>query len=445
MPQGLRRLTHSGGDRRAQVLVAAGLAVYVGLVYAVVVLGGGVLVGQSRSPNLGLSVIATAIVAISFEAVQTRLERLTTDLLHIRPSPYEVLSRFAGTARAADAEAGLPQRMARLLAEGTGAAAAQVWLVVGEQRVLAASWPPSAEAALAPPPLSDSTHLASPGGWRSLPVLDGAETLGVLSLREHDDRPLTPIEERLFAGLAVQAGLVLRSARLRAELSQRLVELSTRAEELRRSRERVIETQDDERKKLERDIHDGAQQNLVALAVNLRLADAIAARAPERAAKVLAEQSAAARQAIDTLTQLSRGIYPAVLAEHGLVPALHAIAANAVVLSVDVNADESIRLGTDLEAALYFCCLEALQNAAKHSGAGRASVGLDTTPDGVRLTVRDDGRGFDPARTPTGSGTANMRDRIDAVGGTWSLIAAPGAGTCIEAYVPAPVTSGRVT
>jgi signal transduction histidine kinase len=148
--------------------------------------------------------------------------------------------------------------------------------------------------------------------------------LGVLRLQERPGVPLTSIEERLFSGLAAQAGLVLRLAGLRAELGARHAELAARADELRLSRERLIETQDSERRRLERDIHDGAQQHLVGLAVNLRLAEAVAARSPERAVKVLEAQSEAARAAIDTLTQLSRGIYPRLLAGEGMVPALRA-------------------------------------------------------------------------------------------------------------------------
>src|SRR3954453_21103436 len=356
-------------DVRSGLFVVCGLAIYVAVVYAVVVLAGGRLVGQTRSPNLLLSIVATATVAISFESVQTRLERGAARVFRMRASPYEVLRRFAGTAVGAVDE-DLPLRMARLLAEGTGTAAAQVWLMGGDRPVLAASWPPPIDDRVAP----DSQPLISAAdGWRSLPVRDGGETLGVLSVREHKHRPLTPVEQRLFAGLAAQAGLVLRSARLRTELSTRLVELSARAADLQSSRERLIETQDDERKRLERDIHDGAQQNLVALAVNLRLAETLLGRSPERACAVMVKQAVAAQDAIDILTRLSRGIYPAVLADDGLVPAL-AAAASASALPVELSADDPIQLSGEVAAALYFCCLEALQNAAKHSRGTCAKI-----------------------------------------------------------------------
>jgi signal transduction histidine kinase len=263
------------------------------------------------------------------------------------------------------------------------------------------------------------------------------EALGVLRLREQDDRSLTPVEERLFAGLAAQAGLALRSARLRAELAQRLAELADRAAELRASRERLVQTQDDERRRLERDIHDGAQQHLVALAVNLRLAQTLASSAPARATAQLRAQARAADETIDTLVALSSGMYPRLLDEEGLVPALRAAAVTSPV-DVRIDAEEVPRQPRQVEAALYFCCLEALQNAAKHAGARRVDVRLERTgPHGglLRLLVHDDGAGFDPAVADAGAGLSNMRDRLDAVGGRVSVDSRPGAGTTMTATV----------
>ena len=204
--------------------------------------------------------------------------------------------------------------------------------------------------------------------------------------------PLTAVEERLFVGLAAQAGLVLRLVGLRAQLEDRHHELRARTQELEGSRGRVIEAQDAERSRLERDIHDGAQQHLVALAVNLRLAQVVAGRSPERAAEVLAAQADAARLALDTLSSLSRGIYPRMLAEDGLVAALRSgVGASAV--PVTVEAEGSGRPPPVLEAALYFCCMEAVQNAAKHSGAARVTVRLVRTPVAGASTSPTTGRG----------------------------------------------------
>jgi signal transduction histidine kinase len=322
--------------------------------------------------------------------------------------------------------------MARLLGQGIGADAAEVWLMGGERPALAARWPAAADEPSAP--IATVRDLAA-DGWRALPVREGAETLGVLRVRTQEHRPISAVEERLFTGLAAQAGLVLRSARLRSELSGRLVELSARAAELQLSRERLIETQDDERRRLERDIHDGAQQSLVALAVNLRRAENLLGKSPQRAADVLAEQAEAAQHAIATLTSLARGIYPVALAEQGLVCALAAVA-RASALPVELTADESIELPPAVAAALYFASLEALQNAAKHSGATRVRICLGQDAGGVCLSVSDDGVGLRSAGLREGAGMTNMRDRIDAAGGTLTVRDADGTGVRVEMRVP---------
>jgi signal transduction histidine kinase len=312
-----------------------------------------------------------------------------------------------------------------VLADGTGAAWAQVWVVVGDRTVLAATWPPRAA-------VTD----ASPGSEaRRLPVHQGQELLGELVVREHDGVPLTPVEERLFAGLASQAGLVLRGARLRAELEARFAELTARAEELRVSRERLVDAHDSERLRLERNIHDGAQQHLVALAVNLRLAATLAGSSPDRADALLAEQEHAATEAVATLVQLSRGIYPPRLEDAGVAAAL-AAAIGVADGSVSITETDVRRYPTHLEAAAYFCCLEAVQNASKHAGASTVHVELRGMPDGLALTVADDGAGFDPATTPPGSGLANLRDRVESVGGTLTVDSTPGTGTRVHAVLP---------
>ena len=313
----------------AAALVLAGLAGFVLLVYVVVVLGGGVLIGHTTSPDVTLSVLATAVVALAFGPVQARLEALASRAVHGgQPSPYDVLARFSQNVSSHPTEE-LPTRMARVLADGTGAAWTQVWLVVGDRTTLAATWPPDATrepAAGEPAPADDAVP-----GRRSRQVRQGGELLGVLVVQEREHVPLTSVEERLFAGLASQAGLVLRGARLRAELEGRLVELTARAGELSASRQRMVDAQDAERRRLERDIHDGAQQHLVALAVNLRLAETLAHRSPERADVLLAAQEQAAVDAIETLVHLSRGIYPRLLADRGLASALEVAVGNSPV------------------------------------------------------------------------------------------------------------------
>jgi signal transduction histidine kinase len=433
----MTRRWRSSRDRVTGLLMLTGLAAYVVAVYVVVVLGGGVLAGATAAPHVALSVLATAVVALSFERVQAWVERRAVRLVHGgRPSPYEVLSRFTETVTGAYRSEEVPSRMAKLVAEATGAPWAQVAVAVGGRLVPAATWPPhEAVAATARRSHGEAADL-------SVPVSHAGEFLGELRVAARGRTPLTPVEENLLAGLAGQAGLVLRGVRLRVELEERLAELSVRAEELRVSRERLVEAQDAERRTLERDIHDGAQQHLVALAVNLRLAQTLARRSPERAARVLADQATAARVAVETLRGLSRGIYPRLLGEAGLAAALRA-AAGAGPLRVDVTDHGIGRVPPDVAAAVYFCCLEALQNAAKHSGAGRVTLDLSRDGDHLVAVVADDGRGFDVDTLAGGAGLANMRDRIDAVGGTLDLATPPAGGTLVRARVPlAPVATG---
>jgi signal transduction histidine kinase len=347
-----------------------------------------------------------------------------------------VLSRFSETVTGPHGDE-VPTRMAQVLADGTGAQWAQVWLAVDDGLVLAATWPRETGGDTTPPGADHEP------GRRTRTVRLAGEVLGVLRLREQADRPLTPVEERLFAGLAAQAGVVLHGVRLRAQLARRLMELSARAEELRASRERLVDTQDAARRQLERDIHDGAQQHLVALAVNLRLAETLATKSPERAQQVLTAQAAAARAATDTLVELSRGIYPRRLGDDGIGPALRtAVATSPVPITVE---DAGIgRHPREVEAAVYFCCLEAVQNAVKHADAGRVLVTLGTDGTGLVFTVADDGSGFDLRAAATGGGLANMRDRVDSLGGRldWAA-AAGGGGTRVTGRVPLTATGRR--
>ena len=411
-----------------RAVVVAGLVLFVLAVYVLVVLGGGALVGRTDSPSPALSVLATAVVALALAPVQRRLEGFALR----RATPYDVLARFAVNTAAGDVVEDLPARMSRLLAQGTGAQWAQVWLEMSGGPVLAGRWPSEGPIAV-----------DGAAGPRRLPVRYGDHVLAELRLQERPGVPLTAVEERLYVGLAAQAGLVLRLVGLRAQLEDRHRELRARTRELEGSRGRVIEAQDAERRRLERDIHDGAQQHLVALAVNLRLAQVVAGRSPERATEMLAAQADAARLAIDMLSSLSRGIYPRMLAEHGLVAALRAgVAATSV--AVTVEGEGSSRPPPGLEAALYFCCMEAVQNAAKHSGAALVSVVLRHDDRRWCLDITDDGSGFDAPLAldaGTGAGLLNMRDRLDAVGGSVTIISRTGSGTVVRAVGPA---DGRV-
>jgi len=252
--------------------------------------------------------------------------------------------------------------------------------------------------------------------------------------------PFTPAEDRLLADLAAQSGAALNGVRLDIELQARLAEISVQATELRASRQRIVWAQDAERRRLERDLHDGAQQYLVALGVNARLARELVRSEPDEAESLLEDVSAQATEALVSLRDLARGIFPAALADRGVIAALEAHVRGAVpVARIDADGlavDQ--RFTPEVETAVYFCCLEALQNCAKHAPGATIRVALGSPePDWLTFSVRDDGPGFDPAVIQGGSGHQHMADRLAALDGTLHVSSAPGQGTTVIGRLPA--------
>ena len=211
-----------------------------------------------------------------------------------------------------------------------------------------------------------------PSQLRVAPASHSGELLGLLVIeRAADGDHFTEEDDRVLTELARQVGLALHNVQLDSALQESLENLKRANEDLRASRARIVATGDAERRKIERNLHDGAQQHLVALAVNLRLTKDILADDPEAAAEMLDALGDAVKDTIQELRDLAHGIYPPLLMDAGLTEALRA-AANRSPLAVSVDAEGVGRYPTELEAAVYFCCLEALQNAAKH--APEASV-----------------------------------------------------------------------
>jgi signal transduction histidine kinase len=345
-----------------------------------------------------------------------------------------VLSRFSERVGGTYATEDVLPRTARVIAEGTGAERVEVWLRVGSGWRLTAGWPGDAiEASTIPAEGGEVPSFEDVD--RTVPVRHQGELLGALTVRKPASEPLTPGESKLLDDLAGQAGLVLSNARLTAELQARLEEITARAQELRASRQRIVVAQDEERRRLERNIHDGAQQHLVALAVKLRLAHGILGKDPVKGAATLLEIRGQVDDAVETLSALALGIYPPVLEEHGLVAALEAQARLGTV-PVVLDAERADRLPIDLEAAVYFVCLEALQNAAKYANASRVDVRLRKEDGTLRFEVDDDGDGFVQSANGGGTGLAGMRDRLAVFGGTVEIDSAPGRGTAVRGSVP---------
>jgi signal transduction histidine kinase len=336
-----------------------------------------------------------------------------------RANPYEVLAGFTDRVAEAYASDDVLPRMAAILHGAVGATVARVWLHVGREL---------RPAAAAPGDALPAGVLAAPDG--SLPPIPGeaafevrhqGDLLGALSVVMPANDPMNPSKERLIRDLASQAGLVLRNVLL--------------IEDLRESRRRIVSAQDERARALERNIHDGAQQQLVALAVQLRLAKTMVERDPAKAAEMFGGLETAASDALEDLRDLARGIYPPLLADKGLAAALEAQARKAAV-PVSVEAAGADRYPQDVESAVYFCTLEALNNVAKYAGASQVRVRLERSDGHLTVTIADDGAGFDPVAAAGGTGLQGMADRLAAVGGDLRVQSAPGEGTTITGSVP---------
>jgi signal transduction histidine kinase len=394
------------------------LAAFITAIYVGIVVGIGSLVGGRG--NLFLSIVATAIVAVAFQPIRARARHFANRLVYgKRATPYEVLSTFSDHLGEAYSSEDILPRIARMIGEATGAEGATVWIRVGGELRPAAAWPDEVDHPSIPARGDDLPSF--PEGERAFPVRHQGELLGALSVVTSRREPLNETQERLLEDLAGQAGLVLRNVRL--------------IEELRASRQRLVAAQDEERRRLERNIHDGAQQQLVALAVKIRLARTMTGRDVEKAQGLLDELQGETQEALENLRDLARGIYPPLLADKGLAAALEA-QARKVPFPVQVEPNGVGRYPAEAEATAYFCVLEALQNAAKYAEASSATVRLGHENGHLVFTVTDDGQGFDTATTPRGSGLQNMADRLEAVGGAVEVASAPGRGTTITGRIP---------
>jgi signal transduction histidine kinase len=360
--------------------------------------------------------IAAVILVVGFRPARRLAHRAVYGK---RSTPYEAMSEFSERLGDAYATQDVLPRMAAILRASTGAVVARVWLRVGRELRPVAVAPSEAEEVAALPLTADD--LPEFEIERAFSVRDRGEFLGALTLTMPAAEPLSKTGEQLVLDMASQAGLVLRNVRL--------------VEELQESRRRIVAAQDERARKLERDLHDGAQQQLVALSVRLGLAEQLLVRDPAKAAPLIVELKAEAVDALDTLRDLARGIYPPLLADQGLVAALDAQARKATI-PVELMGGGLERYPQEVEAAIYFCCLEAMQNITKYANATSATIRLARSNGRLTFAVEDDGEGFDPADAH-GSGLTNMRDRLDALGGSLEVHSRPGAGTAISGSVPA--------
>jgi signal transduction histidine kinase len=395
-------------------------------VYAGIVVGIGTLAGYAGGPVL--TVAAAVTIAVLFQPVRHRARLVANRLVYgQRATPYQVLADFAeDMAGQLDFDIAL-DRMASILAGATGAVRVEIWVRVGAQLRPQVIWPRGSALPAAVPLAGDAELPVFELATRAVAVRHGDELLGALAIQKPRNEPVTAAEDKLLAHLASQAGLVLRNVRLTAELRATI-------DDLRASRRRLVRAQDEERQRIERNLHDGAQQQLVALMVQLSLLEDSAGDSGE-VRQVTGELRAGLRAALDDLRALARGIYPPLLADQGLGPALRAQAGRAP-LPVQVETDGIGRYPPDAEAAVYFCILEALQNTTKYARASQATVALSCPGSHLEFTVTDDGTGFDTATASRGTGLQGMADRLAAAGGTLRINSAPGNGTTISGRLP---------
>ena len=271
----------------------------------------------------------------------------------------------------------------------------------------------------------DPMTLPEPGGGRKVSeVCDhGAVVAAVIYDGALDASP------RLVEAGVSMAGMVLDNQRLTAETQAAL-------RQVQRSRARMAASADRERRRIERDLHDGAQQRLVALRIELELAEDLVRDDPERGVERLRELQHELDEALEELRSLAHGVYPPLLADRGLTEALRA-AAQRFRNGAELRAHDVGRYPPEVESAVYFCVLEALQNVLKHAADARnVVVRLDGAPPELRFSVRDDGAGAGDGIVRKGAGITNMHDRLGSVGGNVSVTSTLGVGTLVQGHVP---------
>lgn len=400
-----------------RTILFAGLAIFVTGSYAVVVAGVGSLLGQRAGASPLLTVITIAVVAALLLPVRARLQTLADIAVYGRGArPYDVLSGFARDVGRAEPASQLLPRMAQLLMQGTRAIASEVWVKVDERLHLAASYPASGSKPLAVDTTDEIKARLGEACWLA-PVYRDRELLGALAVVKPRGERLNHVERRLLYDLASQAGLVFERFRL--------------VQELRESRARIVAAQDVERRRIERNLHDGAQQRFVNALLALGMAGA---EGPVAGREELQAQASHEIQAgLSELRGLARGLNPPLLVEEGIAAAVRSLADRSPILTtVDCPADQ--RYPEAIESAAYYVIAEAMTNAVKHSGASTVTVRIGEANGHLEIEIVDDGTGGADARR--GTGLVGLHDRTAAVGGRLFVESPAGGGTRVRAELP---------
>ena len=437
----------------------AGLATVVAVVYLAIVLGLGRVPNDREKTLLVLSMVAAALAALLYIPTRKRLQEIATKLIYgERHAPDEVIRSFGSRLSRAIPLDELMLQMAESLRKTLGLDVAEVWTGTGGTLERTVSDPERPHVRLTLES-SEQQVVARAGisgaAWvkvwlpgllieedeqlRVAPITHSGELLGLIVVRRHVDKGIfDEEEERIVVELARQVGLALHNVRLDSALQASLDELRDQAVALQASRGRIVAAADAERRRIERNLHDGAQQYLVALAVKVGLARSMVGTDANMTNELLVELSSDVQETLDELRRLAHGIYPPLLADRGLPEALKS-AADRSPISTTVEATGVGRYPQEVEAAIYFCCLEALQNVGKYAGEGtKASIRVWEQEGGLLFEVSDDGAGFDVRGSKVGAGFTNMSDRVGAIGGTLRVESAIGQGTTVGGAIPLP-------
>lgn len=451
------RLLGASDRLLVRLLSVAGTSAAVLAVYLLVVLGFGHTPGPGDRQVLGLSILAAAVVALGAAVFHERVLKFAQRVVYgDTPVPDDVVKTFGTRLTRAVTMEELLLQLTESLQRSMVLTGAEVYTGSGDLLERCASVPDRGPAVVHLGQREQSVVAragVSGNAWTSVwlpsvmvardrvhvrvcPITYGGDLLGLVVVeRPTTEPPFTQKEDLVLTELSRQVGLALHNVRLDSALQSTLDEVRRQADELRASRSRIVAAADAERRRVERDLHDGAQQHLVALAVNVRLVRDQVAEDPVGAVAALDEIAAEVKATVQELRDLAHGIYPPLLIDNGLPEALRAVSARSP-LEVRVRADGIGRFAPEVEAAVYFCCLEALQNSAKHAPDSHVEVRVWEEEGGLLFVVTDDGPGFDPHKARVGHGFINMSDRLGAIGGTVRWDSTPGSGSSIRGSVP---------
>ncbi|HUB71909.1 MAG TPA: histidine kinase [Acidimicrobiales bacterium] len=443
----------------AHTVSLAGLSGVVAAVYLVIIAGLGSTPTPSQRSLLVLSMVSAAVCALVYGPARQRLALYANRLVYgEREAPDAVLRTFGSRLSRAIPMDELLLQVAESLKKSLSLTSAEVW--TGSEGKLARSISvpdvPSATLVLSPEEEAVVARAGVTGtAWLSVwlpgvlagreasllrvaPTTHSGRVLGlIVAVRPPGGDQFTSDDDVVLAELARQVALALHNVELDSALQRSLEELRHQAEQLQESRARIVAASDAARRQIERNLHDGAQQHLVALAVNVRLARKLAETDTAASMEILDELGEGLQNAVQELRALAHGIYPPLLADRGISEALRSAAGRAA-LPTRVEAEGLQRHSPEVEAAVYFCCLEALQNAGKYAGEGAtATVKVWEEPGALMFEVADDGAGFEAKGAKgKGAGFVNMGDRLGAMSGSLEVRSAPGKGTVLSGRIP---------